>query len=289
MAGAAVAEKFPEILKEGLAVYKELKNDMSEMLGLKAYAEHMQNIVQTMKQINKYLDEEDKTASEKLETAAQLAKSAMQKAQLVIETIKAQAQGLVCVLDGQDTEGSKMKDACVLFAQFAKDIKPHIEDAREDLLAASNSLGVAKSTVDSIVRGLKRVQDNIVNEKKAAQANQRYAAYGGAAAGLIAGPMGLIISYSIAAGVCEGLNIPAIEEDFSNQRKTIQGYVGGFEKMGTVAGQLQKRVDDKSIQLTKIRGQMSAAESMSSVACSSSMFSAVATEARSLVALCNTP
>jgi len=59
--------------------------------------------------------------------------------------------------------------------------------------------------------------------------------------------------------------------------------------MGTVAGQLQKRVDDKSIQLTEIQGKMSAAESMSSVACSSSMFSAVATTARSLVALCNTP
>ncbi|MBP8813134.1 MAG: hemolysin E [Laribacter sp.] len=44
----------------------------------------------------------------------------------------------------------------------------------------------------------------------------RKEAYAGAAAGLAAGPFGLIISYSIAAGVVEGKLVPALKEKFKS-------------------------------------------------------------------------
>jgi hemolysin E len=46
-------------------------------------------------------------------------------------------------------------------------------------------------------------------------------AYGGAAAGLILGPFGLIISYSISAGIVEGKLKPALREKFASVSKAF--------------------------------------------------------------------
>ncbi|TLP80878.1 hemolysin E, partial [Streptococcus pneumoniae] len=48
----------------------------------------------------------------------------------------------------------------------------------------------------------------------------RKEAYAGAAAGVVAGPFGLIISYSIAAGVVEGKLIPELK----NKLKSVQSF-----------------------------------------------------------------
>ncbi len=48
----------------------------------------------------------------------------------------------------------------------------------------------------------------------------RKEAYAGAAAGVVAGPFGLIISYSIAAGVVEGKLIPELK----NKLKSVQNF-----------------------------------------------------------------
>ena len=70
-------------------------------------------------------------------------------------------------------------------------------------------------------------------------------AYLGALAGLVAGPCGLIVSYSIAAGITEGLTIAQIEADFERQRSTMAGYISGFENMYTETEELQKEIDTK--------------------------------------------
>ena len=45
MSQAELVKALPELLKQGLEVYKTLKDDMSRELGLKQYAEHLSNIV----------------------------------------------------------------------------------------------------------------------------------------------------------------------------------------------------------------------------------------------------
>ena len=91
-------------------------------------------------------------------------------------------------------------------------------------------------------------------------------AYGSALVGLIAGPCGLIISYSIAAGVTEGLTIPQIEADFAKQRKIMAGYITGFEKMHTETEELKQEIDAKLLELIEIHGKLNTTGSMAATA-----------------------
>ena len=254
----------PELLKQGLEVYSSLKDDMSRALGLKEYAEHLSRIVQSFKDVNKYLDESEKAILEKLTAAHDKSQEGLDKAAVVVTVIKEQSASLVSVLEpsGVGTDQEKMWAACQYFSAFAKDMEEKVKEAEDALREASNILEGAQNELLSIVNTLKRVQDQFVREKQAAQASARAAAYGGAAAGLILGPIGLIISYSIAAGVTEGLTIPDIEADFQTQRNTISGYIGGFKKMSEETKELQEQLDAKRKQLIDIHAKLSTTGSL---------------------------
>ena len=250
----------PELLKQGLEVYNTLKDDMQKAMGLKQYAEHLSQIVQAFKEVNKYLDESEKAIIQKLTGAHDKAQEGLDKATVVVTVIKEQSNALASVLhpSGVGTDQEKMFAACQYFSSFAKDMEKKVEDAERALRDASNILEAAQNDLSSIVSTLKRVQDQFINEKKAAESKARAAAYGGAAAGLIFGPIGLIISYSIAAGVTEGLTIPDIEKDFETQRETITGYINGFKSMSAETKALQKKLDSKRKLLIDIHGKLSA-------------------------------
>ena len=71
----------------------------------------------------------------------------------------------------------------------------------------------------------------------------RKEAYAGAAAGIVAGPFGLIISYSIAAGVVEGKLIPELK----NKLKSVQNF---FTTLSNTVKQANKDIDAAKLKLT---------------------------------------
>ena len=71
----------------------------------------------------------------------------------------------------------------------------------------------------------------------------RKEAYAGAAAGVVAGPFGLIISYSIAAGVVEGKLIPELK----NKLKSVQNF---FTTLSNTVKQANKDIDAAKLKLT---------------------------------------
>ena len=259
MSEAELIQALPGLLKEGMKIYESLKDDMSRALGLKKYAEHLSNIVQTFKEVNEYLDDNEKAIMEKLTTAHARAQEGMDKAAVVVTVIKEQSGALVSVLDPSavGTDQEKMWAACQYFSIFAKEMEEKVKEAEDALREASNILEGARNELLGIVKTLKRVQDLFVKEKEEAQAAAREEAYAGAAAGLIFGPIGLIISYSIAAGITEGLSVPNIEKDFQDQRDTISGYIKGFEDMSAETKALQEKLDAKRKQLIDIHGKLS--------------------------------
>mmetsp|Transcript_71597 Transcript_71597/g.209856 ORF Transcript_71597/g.209856 Transcript_71597/m.209856 type:complete len:330 (-) Transcript_71597:201-1190(-) len=302
---AATRRGMGDCLKEGLAIYQGLKGDMDKMLGIQQYAEHMRNIVSTMKEVNKYLDEHEKQAYEKLVKAEALAEAAMTKASVVISTIKAQSRGLAAVLDAPGADAERLRDACKCFAGFAKEIQPLVAEAEERLDEALSTLGHARQTVMCVLNSLKRVQASFVQECQEAKAKQRALAYGGAAVGVVLGPLGwtisftaaavaagagLATSYGVAGGICEGLNVPRIEEDFRNQRDIMKGYIEDFEDMGRSVDQLKCGLKQRKEQLLEVHGQLSAAGTLAGVAGAAasprSMLGAVRSQARELAEAC---
>ena len=259
-----IVKSLPELLKQGLETYKSLKEDMQRALGLKQYAKHLSHITQILKEVNEHLDQKEREVSQKLDEAYRLSEKSMDKAVVVVSVIKEQANVLASVLSnsGPGTDHDKLWAACQYFAAFAKDMEGKVTEAEDTLRDASSKLQSTGSDINSIVETLKRVQNQFVAEKKAAQAKARAEAYGGALAGLVAGPIGLIISYSIAADVCEGINIPEIEKDFAKQRETISGYINGFQEMHSETKALKERLDLKRKQLIDLHSKLSTTASV---------------------------
>ncbi|EOU0395964.1 hemolysin HlyE, partial [Shigella sonnei] len=93
-----------------------------------------------------------------------------------------------------------------------------LNEAQKSLLVSSQSFNNASGKLLALDSQL----TNDFSEKSSYFQSQvdkiRKEAYAGAAAGVVAGPFGLIISYSIAAGVVEGKLIPELK----NKLKSVQ-------------------------------------------------------------------
>lgn len=100
--------------------------------------------------------------------------------------------------------------------------------AQASLHASSESFNAASGHISSLSTQLNNDFVEGSNYYDMQVDRLRKEAYGGAAAGLVLGPFGLLISYSIAAGVLEGKLIPALKEKFEEVKehfKTIEGIV----------------------------------------------------------------
>lgn len=95
-----------------------------------------------------------------------------------------------------------------------------LNEAQKSLLVSSQSFNNASGKLLALDSQL----TNDFSEKSSYFQSQvdkiRKEAYAGAAAGVVAGPFGLIISYSIAAGVVEGKLIPELK----NKLKSVQNF-----------------------------------------------------------------
>ncbi|ECY4642737.1 hemolysin HlyE [Salmonella enterica subsp. enterica] len=128
-------------------------------------------------------------------------------------------------------------------ASTQKDILIRIlNEAQKSLLASSQSFNNASGKLLALDSQL----TNDFSEKSSYFQSQvdriRKEAYAGAAAGIVAGPFGLIISYSIAAGVIEGKLIP----ELNNRLKAVQNF---FTSLSATVKQANKDIDAAKLKL----------------------------------------
>ena len=221
-AAAGIAEDLPDLLKQGLEIYKTVRDVMERALGLKQCADRLAELISIMNGVVNYLNQEEKSIVKILVEANDLTQMGMQKSIVVVSVIKSQCDLLLAVLQ-QDVPAEQQKErfytACVYFGAFAKDIEAKVDEAENKLVSASNKLFEARLKIVTVVNTLERVHTMLVNELKEAIAGQREKAYGGAVAGILLGPIGLIISYAIAAGITEGKSVDLLKRNFKEQRE----------------------------------------------------------------------
>ncbi|HBB4050916.1 TPA: hemolysin HlyE, partial [Escherichia coli] len=118
-----------------------------------------------------------------------------------------------------------------------------LNEAQKSLLVSSQSFNNASGKLLALDSQL----PNDFSEKSSYFQSQvdkiRKEAYAGAAAGVVAGPFGLIISYSIAAGVVEGKLIPELK----NKLKSVQNF---FTTLSNTVKQANKDIDAAKLKLT---------------------------------------
>ena len=118
-----------------------------------------------------------------------------------------------------------------------------LNEAQKSLLVSSQSFNNASGKLLALDSQL----TNDFSEKSSYFQSQvdkiRKEAYAGAAAGVVAGPFGLIISYSIAAGVVEGKLIPELK----NKLKSAQSF---FTTLSNTVKQANKDIDAAKLKLT---------------------------------------
>jgi len=267
-AAAAIVKDLPELLKQGLEIYKTLRDDMERALGLKQYADSLAELNSIMNGVSKYLDQEEKNIVKILVEANDLTQKGMQKAIVVVSVIKSQCDLLLAVLQ-QNVPAEQQKErfytACVYFGAFAKDIEAKITEAENELVSASNKLYEARLKIVTVTDTLKRVHDTLSSEMEEALAKQRATAYGAAAAGAIFGPIGLIISYSIAAGVTEGKTVNDLRQQFSEQRDKVSDYIKDFDTMKNDTDSLKASLDKNKDSLTDIHAKLSSAGTIAEI------------------------
>ncbi|MFP1591214.1 hemolysin HlyE [Escherichia coli] len=117
------------------------------------------------------------------------------------------------------------------------------------LMKAQKSLLVSSQSFNNASGKLLALDSQLTNDFRKKQLFQsqvdkiRKEAYAGAAAGVVAGPFGLIISYSIAAGVVEGKLIPELK----NKLKSVQNF---FTTLSNTVKQANKDIDAAKLKLT---------------------------------------
>ncbi|EER6637145.1 hemolysin HlyE [Escherichia coli] len=118
-----------------------------------------------------------------------------------------------------------------------------LNEAQKSLLVSSQSFNNASGKLLALDSQL---TNDFFRKKQLFQSQVdkiRKEAYAGAAAGVVAGPFGLIISYSIAAGVVEGKLIPELK----NKLKSVQNF---FTTLSNTVKQANKDIDAAKLKLT---------------------------------------
>ena len=192
----------------------------------------------------------------------------MQKAIVAVSVIKSQCDVLLAVLQQNvpaEQQKEKFYTACVYFGAFAKDIEVKITEAENELVSASSKLYEARLKIVTVTDTLKMVHDTLSSEMEEAVAKQRATSYGAAIVGAILGPIGLIISYSIAAGVTEGKTVNDLRQQFTEQRGKVSKYIKDFDVMKNNTDSLKASLDKKKDSLTNIHAKLSSAGTIAGI------------------------
>ena len=131
----------------------------------------------------------------------------------------------------------------ILLLKVLNDGSDHLTRALSKLEASKMSFNDAYGQLIT----LKSQLDNDFSEgsayHKSAVEELRIKAYAGAAAGVVLGPIGLAISYSIAAGVVEGELIPNLKKAFKETQKM-------FENLQSIVKETQEKIESAKESIT---------------------------------------
>ena len=197
---------------------------------------------ETIKELTRYQDEYSKESSKLVGEVKTLLMTSQDKyfesTQSIYEWCGVSVQLLKAYLtlfekfDERKAEAQK----AILLKVLGDGIKK-MEDSQKALAGSSTSFNEAAGKLLSLNSQLA----SDFSEKSDYYNNQvdklRKQAYGGAAAGVVGGPFGLIISYSIAAGVLEGKLIPELKNKLASVKSFFESLQ---EKVTTASGDIDK-------------------------------------------------
>ena len=257
-----------DLLQRGIEIYDALKDDMHQALGLKLYAENLMQITESLRAVHNFLDEKERNIEETLERAHRLSREGLRKAVVVVSIIKEQCKTLALVLSDSvpGEKHEKLADVCLYFSEFAKDTAANVKEAIETLQKASDELEDAKSKFSLVVKAMQRVHTELLSEQKAAEARVRAAACGSVGVGALFGPIGQLIAQNLATGITEGYTIPRLEEFCDSQRKNVEEYIVGFNKMHEETKGMADKIETRCEDLIKIHAKLATAKTDSVVA-----------------------
>jgi nitrogen regulatory protein PII-like uncharacterized protein len=246
------------VVQRGLEIYDGLKRDMYEALGLRQYAENLTQVTNIFRAVNRRLNNEERAIKETLEKALILSREGMRKAVVVVSVIKEQCETLALILSDSIPGGSheKLADAYFYFSTFAENTAGNVKEAMKTLQKASDELQMAQEKLALMETAMKRVHTELLAELSAAKCRKRAAAYGAAAVGALLGPLGLLISYTAAVSITEGVIIDKLQKEFDQQRENVKLYMAGFTKMREETMGMDEKVEVKCTELSKIHAKL---------------------------------
>lgn len=136
-----------------------------------------------------------------------------------------------------------------ILLKILADGEKKLGDAQSSLKESSTSFNGAAGELSTLKTQLNNDFSTDSTYYSDQVAKLRAEAYGGAAVGLVGGPFGLIVSYSIAAGVLEGHLVPALMAKFEEVKKS-------FDRMGEIVNKadtdITKAKDELQVEIGKI-------------------------------------
>ena len=142
----------------------------------------------------------------------------------------------------------------VLLLKVLNEGSKHMTDAISKLEASKRSFNVAFGQLTALRTQLQNDFSKGSDYFERAKSKLRAEAYGGAVAGIVLGPIGLAISYSIAAGVVEGELVPKLEKAFKETAEK-------FDNLQETVNQAQRSIESAKKALgeeIRVLGTMSA-------------------------------
>merc|ERR1712154_329045 len=154
-----------------------------------------------------------------------------------------------------------VKDACLVFVAQADGLIKNINEAKLKLMEATSALTAVEATLTTITRHLGRLKVEIEAQKGAAAAKLREA-YGWGVTGLLLGPLGLVVTEGIIAGVIEGKAIPDIVKAVDSQVHMLDQAMMEFKTMGKEAESMRGPIEEKTNQLIEINARLKNAKAV---------------------------
>lgn len=137
-----------------------------------------------------------------------------------------------------------------------------INDAIKLLGESSASFNLTSGNLTALDSRLKHDFDNKSSYFKSRVDQIRKEAYGGAASGLIAGPFGLVISYSIAVGVVEGKLIPELNKKLTETKEFFIKLRTDVANAGKEIGNIKDKLKDEVKELGNLGAEVDSAKTI---------------------------
>jgi len=248
-----------KLMRSGTSTYKELQINMNDGLGLGQYLWQLQNITELMAEIDMYLNQQEKTAGQKINDAKMATDEAMLHADIVIASIKMQSEAMLTVLNSLDSLRSvRAKTACEVFVAFSKTTQQSVDTALHKVRVAKDKLGRSITSVPTVVQALGRIRQEMEANISQTPADERTPCFGGGSVlPPYFGPLGLASGPGIAAGICDGATVPSVNGEYKGRKSELEGFQAHLE--GTKpenTHNTEQQVENMKLQLVEVEKKL---------------------------------